>query len=84
MQELEIFQSHYDYALYPDHNSTYIAVYVDDLQIVDPNLNLINRFKTDLALRFKMTELGSPSHYFGIKLMQNNNTITITETVYMN
>ncbi len=68
MKELGFFQSHYDHALYLDHNGTYFAVYVDDLQIVGPDLNLINRLKTDLASRFKMTDLGPTSHYLGMRV----------------
>ena len=83
MEELEFFQSHYDHALYLDHNGTYFAVYVCDLQIVGPDLNLIHRLKTDLVSRFKMTDLGVISHYLAMEVMQNNNTITVTQTVYI-
>lgn len=83
MKELGFFQSHYDHALYLDHNGTYVAVYVDDLQIVGPDLNLINQLKTDLASRFKMTDLGPSSHYLGMEVMRNNNTITVTQPVYI-
>ncbi len=83
IKELGLFQSHYDHALYLDHNGTYVAVYVDDLQIVGPDLNLINRLKTDLASRFKMTDFGPTSHYLGMEVMQNKNTITVTQTMYI-
>ncbi len=83
MKELGFFHSHYDHTLYLDHNGIYFAVYVDDLQMVGPDLNLINRLKTDLALRFKTIDLGPTSHYLGIEVMQNNNTITLTQTVYI-
>lgn len=83
MKELGFFQSHYDHALYLDYNGTYIAVYVDDLQIVGPDLDRINRLKTDLASRFKMTDLGPTSHYLGIEVMREHDTITVTQTVYI-
>ncbi len=83
MKELRFFQSHYDHTLYLDHNDTYIAVYVDDLQIVGPNLNLINRLKANLASRFKMTDLGPTSHYLEMEVMRNNSTITVTQTMYI-
>ena len=83
IKELGLFQSHYDHALYLDHIGTYVAVYVDDLQIVGPDLKLINRLKTDLASRFKMTDFGSTSHYLGMEVMQNKNTITVTQTMYI-
>ena len=37
MKELGFFQSHYDHSLYLDYSGTYVAVYVDDLQIVGPD-----------------------------------------------
>ena len=83
IKELGFFQSHYDYVLYLDHNCTYVAVYVDDLQIAGPDLHPINRLKVDLASLFKMTDLGPTSHYLGMEVMRNNNTITVTQTVYI-
>lgn len=78
IRELVFFYSHYDYALYLDYKSTYIIVYINNLQIIGPNLDLINCLKSNLASRFKMTDFGSTSHFFGIKVMQNDSTITIT------
>ena len=83
MKELRFFQSHYDHVLYLDHNDTYVAVYINDLQIVDPDLNFINHLKADLASRFKMTDFGPTSHYFRIVVMRNNDTITVTQTMYI-
>lgn len=63
MKELGFFESRYDHALYLDYKVTYVAVYVDDLQIVGPDLNRIQKLKADLASRFKMTDLGPlPGH----------------------
>ena len=31
-----------------------------------------------------MTDLGPASHYLRMEVMQNNNTITVTQTVYIN
>lgn len=81
IKELRFFSSNYDQALHLNFNNTYVAVYVDDLLIVGPDLDLINRLKIDLASRFKMTNLGSISHYLGMEIMRINNTITVTQTV---
>ncbi len=69
MKELGFFQSYYEPALYLYHNGTYVAVYVDDLHIVGPDLNLINRLKANLASRLKMTEFGPTSQYLGMEVM---------------
>ena len=83
MKELRFFQSHYDHALYLDYNGTYVAVYVNDLQIVGPNLDRINCLKIDLTSWFKMTNLGLTSHYLGMEVLRDNDTITITQTMYI-
>ncbi len=83
MKELRFFQSHYDHTPYLDHNGTHVDVYVDDLQIVGPDHILINRLKTDLVSRFKKTDRGLTSHYLGMEVMRNNNTITMTQIVYI-
>ena len=49
MKELGFFQSCYDYVLYLNYEGTYIAIYINDLQIVGPDFKLIEKLKTDLA-----------------------------------
>ncbi len=49
MKELEFFQSHYDFSLYLNHNDTYIAVCVNEIQIVGLDLDFINCVKTNLT-----------------------------------
>lgn len=60
-----------------------MAVYIDDLQIVGPDLELINCLKTDLTSRFMMTDLGPTSHYLGMEVMRRNDIITIMQIVYI-
>lgn len=83
MKELGFFQSHYDHALYLNYEGTYVAVYVDDLQIVGPDLKIIEKLKADLASRFKMTDLGPTAHYLGMEVTRTDTSITITQTVYI-
>lgn len=66
MKELGFFQSYYNHALYLNYDGSYVAVYVDDLQIVGLDLNLIEKLKTDLASQFKMTHLGPTAYYLGM------------------
>lgn len=84
MKELGFFQSKYDHALYLDYKGTYVAVYVDDLQIVGPDLDHIQKLKGDLASRFKMTDLGPTAHYLGMEVTRTNDSIIVTQTVYIN
>ena len=70
IKKLGFFQSHYDHTLYLNYNNTYIGVYViDNLQIVGPDLDHINCLKSDLASRFKMTDLGSTFFYLSIEVL---------------
>ena len=83
MQKLGFVQSHYDSALYLNNNGTYVAVYVDDLHIVGPDLPLIITLKRELAAKFKTTDLGPTSHYLGMEVVRKKNTIIVTQTVYI-
>lgn len=83
MQKLGFVQSFYDSALYLNNNGTYVAVYVDDLHIVGPDLPLIVELKKQLAAKFKTTDLGPTSHYLGVEVLHKGNTITVTQTVYI-
>ena len=78
MKKLGFFQSLYDSALYYNSQGTYVAVYVDDLHIVGPDLSLINELKMQLASKFKTTDLGPTAHYLGMEVFQGHGTITVT------
>lgn len=83
MKDLGFFESRYDHALYLDYKGIYVAVYVDDLQILGPDLNRIQKLKADLASRFKMTDLGPTAHYLGMEVTRTNDSIIVTQTVYI-
>lgn len=83
MKELGFFQFHYNHSLYLNYEGTYVAVFVDNLQIVGPNLKLIEKLKADLASRFKMTDLGPIAHYLGVEDTRTDTSITVTQTVYI-
>ena len=81
MQKLGFIQSYYDSALYLNNNGIYVAVYVDNLQIVVLDLPLIVELKNKLAAKFKTTNFGLIFYYLRIEVLYNNHTITITHTV---
>ncbi len=83
IKELGFVQLHYDHSLYLDYKGTHFAVYDDDFQTVGPDLAFINRFEVDLASRFNMTDPGPTAHYLGMEVAQTDNSITITQTVYI-
>jgi transposase InsO family protein len=52
-------------------NSTYIAVYVDDLLLVGPDKVDIQRIKDQLSQRFKMTDMGPIAYYLGMTVTRD-------------
>lgn len=82
MKKPGFFQSLYNSALYFNSKGTYLAVYVDDLHIVGPDLSLINQLKTQLISKFKTTNLGPTAHYLGMELFREHDTIAVNQTVY--
>lgn len=83
MKELGFFQSLYDSALYFNSQSTYVAVYIDDLHIVAPDLSLINELKAQLASKFKTTNLGATAYYLEMKVSREEDIIIVMQTVYI-
>lgn len=59
-----------------------IGVYVDDLFVTGTNLDVINKFKREMASKFEMSDLGKLTYYLGIKVHQNQNGITLNQTSY--
>jgi hypothetical protein len=51
--------------------TTFVAVYVDDLLIVGPHMEQINKLKQSLSSRFKMTDLGPCNYYLGLTIRRD-------------
>ena len=74
---------HYNCSPYLDYKSTNIAVYVNNLNIVDPDHVFINCLENKLATGFMMNDLGHAAHYLGIKFDRTNDYITINQTIFI-
>ena len=83
MLALGFFQSQYDSALFLNGKGTYVAIYVDELQIIGPDLAVIENLKTSLSQRFKMTDFGLTSHYLGIEVNISAGELVITQKTYV-
>jgi hypothetical protein len=46
----------------------FIAVYINDLLIIEADMNRINKIKAELKSMFKMTDLDSTLHYSDMKI----------------
>jgi len=47
----------------------YFLVYVDDILLIDNNDSFFNVFKTALALKFYLRDLGSPHHFLAMEIL---------------
>ena len=83
MKELGFFQFLYDSAFYFNGQGTYVIVYVDDLHMIGLDFSLINKLKEQLMSKFKITNLGPTAHYLGMKVFRKEDTITVTQMVYI-
>lgn len=62
-----------------------LAIYVDDLLLFGANGAKINVLKKELSSRFRMTDLGDVSHYFGMEIRRNREkgTLMLLQTAYL-
>ena len=63
----------------------FIAIYVDDLLIIEADMSCIDKVKTELKSTFKMTDLDSTSHYLDMKIRRDRErrTLTLLQTTYL-
>ncbi|CAI7767574.1 unnamed protein product [Closterium sp. NIES-54] len=59
------------YIRFVDEEPVYVLVYVDDLLLVFPRLELIGQVKEVLAQRYQMKDLGEVSTYLGVEVRRN-------------
>jgi hypothetical protein len=50
---------------------TFIAAFVDDLQLIGPSLDTINEIKATLYAKFQIIDLGASSFYLGIEVTRD-------------
>ena len=84
MKILRFFQFNYNYALNLYYKSTYIVIYVNDLQIIGRKLELINYLNLDSGSQFKITNFSSTLYYLVMKITKTKYRITITQNMYIN
>lgn len=63
---------------------TFICVYVDDLLIFGKDKKFIATIKEALHKRFKMTDLGSVSHYLGLSVKSELGRVILNQSTYIN
>ena len=49
-------------------NRIILGIHVDDQAIIGPSVDVIRKFKGDLATEFKMKDLGALTHRLGVEV----------------
>ena len=86
LNKLEFYETESDKSLFVSKDKKmYIAVYVDDLLIFGADMSRIDKVKSKLKSTFKMTDLGSTSHYLGMKIRRDRSrkTLILLQTTYL-
>ncbi|KAD7117558.1 hypothetical protein E3N88_04826 [Mikania micrantha] len=85
LKDLNFKRSPREYALYrrEDQRGVLIVrVYVDDLIVTGSSAKEIENFKNQMRKNFEMSDLGQPSYYLGIEVVQQNRGIAICQEGY--
>ena len=84
LQGLGFTKTNADHSVFVSRDkSTFISVYVDDLLIIGEDLNIINGLKNKLLERFRMTDLGSVSHYLGMSVTRTRDSVGLDQKSYL-
>ena len=74
-----------DHSVFIHENGIIIAIYVDDLLLIGPDIPDIKNLKLQLSERFRMKDLGQIGWYLGMQITRNraNRTIWINQSTYI-
>ncbi|XP_018458977.1 secreted RxLR effector protein 161-like [Raphanus sativus] len=61
-----------------------VSLYVDDIIIAGNNVYLINTLKENMKNEFEMTDLGLLNYFLGMKVIQDNHGIFLSQKKYAN
>ncbi|KAL2230649.1 UNVERIFIED_CONTAM: Retrovirus-related Pol polyprotein from transposon TNT 1-94, partial [Sesamum indicum] len=77
MLSLKFTRSNYDHCLYfkyVDNTPIFLVLYVDDMLIASPSLQLIHVLQKDLCKGFEMKDLGNAKQILGMSIVRDRNT----------
>jgi hypothetical protein len=79
LNKLEFHEIKSDKSLFvSEDKQMFIAVYIDDLLIIESDMNHIDKIKAELKSTFKMTDLNLMSHYLDMKIQRDRKRRTLT------
>ena len=71
------------YSKFNNNEGFIICLYVDDLLIFGTSHNVVHDTKSFLAFKFDMKDLGEANVIFGIKILRDNDCITLSQSHYV-
>lgn len=86
MMQLDMKRSEHDHCLYYKVKATSIlvvAIFVDDFCILSNNADMKENFKKDIKRFFKVKDLGNLKHFLGMRIIKEENQITIDQEEYI-
>lgn len=76
----------YEHALYlkkeVGESLLYACLYVDDMIFTENNPTMFESFKKNIVLELELTSIGLMCHFLGIKVVQSNDGIFISQSNY--
>jgi hypothetical protein len=66
-----------------DNIVAYFLVYVDDILLTGNSSTFLHTFKTTLAAKFSLKDMGSPSHFLGVELLPTPGGIFLSQQHYI-
>lgn len=61
----------------------YFLIYVDDLLLTGNDPSFLRKFKTALAEKFSLKDLGQPSHFLGVEIVPTASGLFLTQHHYV-
>ena len=75
-----------DYCLYygvVHGHLVFAAVFVDDILIACTNIDILSQVKHLFCKSFEMTDLGPVKEFLGVRLIQDDKSITLDQSIYI-
>ena len=66
-----------------DKDTLYVLIWVDDIIISASSMQIINEFKTNLANRFKVKDLGPLKWFLGVQFNVTDKLISMNQSLYV-
>jgi hypothetical protein len=65
------------------HTRVIVAVYVDDILVLSPTVQLRQEFHDNLALHFRIENKGEPKTFLGLNIFRTTDSLVINQSGYI-